>query len=324
VTQQVGFLNTTWMLVLSAALLAVCALITQIVHVRESRAKVADEIPKSKPQLKDTLVGTDGAALKKAIAAAKKEQEEDAKSAPKPQQSGGAFAMVFKVRYLTLLAVFSLLFTLVNTNGEYMLGKLVKGFVFDAVGECQFPNDEVKGAFIKGMFTSWYGDFYFYVNIAGVALQSFAVSRLVKFGGLKLTFFVLPVIAMFGAVAVLIFPVLAVLRPSKIAENSTDYSVNNTVRQMLWLPTTRSMKYQAKQAVDTFFVRMGDVGSAGLVFVMASLLSIEDVRVFAGTNAFLILVWLVLAARILKEQKVLKAMRDRGELPDDDPEPAED
>lgn len=141
-------------------------------------------------------------------------------------------------------------------------------------------------------------------------------------GGLKLTFFVLPVIALFGAVAVLIFPLLSVLRPSKIAENSTDYSVNNTVRQMLWLPTTRSMKYQAKQAVDTFFVRMGDVGSALLVFTMASVLSISDIRIFAATNAVLVVVWLVLAARILNEQKVLKKMRDSGEWPDDDPEPA--
>ena len=42
---------------------------------------------------------------------------------------------------------------------------------------------------------------------------------------------------------------LSVLRPAKIAENSTDYSFNNTVRNMLWLPTTKAMKYQAKQAV---------------------------------------------------------------------------
>ncbi len=170
-----------------------------------------------------------------------------------------------------------------------MISKLVKGWVFDSVGQCTFASAEIKSAFIKGMFTSWYGDFYFYVNVFGVALQSLVVSRLVKFGGLKLSFFVLPAIALFGATAILLFPVLSVLRPSKIAENSTDYSVNNTVRNMLWLPTTRAMKYQAKQAVDTFFVRMGDVGSAILVFVLADLLG-YGVRTFASINVGLIVI----------------------------------
>ena len=50
---------------------------------------------------------------------------------------------------------------------------------------------------------------------------------------------------------------------AKVAENSTDYSINNTIRNMLFLPCTREQKYSAKQAIDSFFVRMGDVLSAG-------------------------------------------------------------
>jgi ATP:ADP antiporter, AAA family len=111
--------------------------------------------------------------------------------------------------------------------------------------------------------------------------------------------------------------VLAVLRGAKIAENSTDYSINNTVRNMLWLPTTTAMKYQAKQAVDTFFVRMGDVSSALIVFVVANRMGIGDVRVFAGANVGLVVLLLVVAAAILREQGVLKKMRERGELFDD-------
>ena len=56
------------------------------------------------------------------------------------------------------------------------------------------------------------------------------------------------------------------LRGAKIAENSLDYSLSNTARQSLFLPTSREAKYKAKQAIDTFFVRFGDVASAGLVF----------------------------------------------------------
>ncbi len=56
------------------------------------------------------------------------------------------------------------------------------------------------------------------------------------------------------------------MRWIKTAENATDYSIMNTARQLLWLPTTREEKYKAKQAIDTFFVRGGDVLSAAVVY----------------------------------------------------------
>jgi AAA family ATP:ADP antiporter len=47
---------------------------------------------------------------------------------------------------------------------------------------------------------------------------------------------------------------------------SIDYSLSNTVRNMLFLPCTPEEKYSAKQAIDSFFFRMGDVVSAAMVF----------------------------------------------------------
>lgn len=293
---EVGYLSITQLLLLSGVLLALSALLTQLVHVRET---------KKEDDLKNTTAETPEA---KDEVLKEKRGETPAKEAPKDDR--GAFTMVFQHRYLMLLAAFSLLFTLVNTNGEFMISKLVGDWVFSSVGQCEFAEDGVRKAFISGMFTSWYGDFYFYVNVIGVALQVLVVSRLVKFGGLKVAFFVLPIIALFGAAAVLLFPLLSVIRPAKIAENATDYSVNNTVRNMLWLPTTRDMKYLAKQAVDTFFVRMGDVGSAILVFLFAELAGL-GVRFFAGTNLVLIIGWLILAAAIIRENRKLSEQRDK-------------
>ena len=54
-----------------------------------------------------------------------------------------------------------------------------------------------------------------------------------------------------------------------MAENSTDYSLMNTTKQMLWLPTSRDEKYKAKQAIDTFFVRAGDADRAAESYVLA-------------------------------------------------------
>jgi AAA family ATP:ADP antiporter len=119
-------------------------------------------------------------------------------------------------------------------------------------------------------------------------------------GGTGPGLFVLPFITLGSGLAVLALPALAVLRVGKTLENATDYSLNNTVRQMLWLPTTREMKYKAKQAVDTFFVRLGDVSSAVLVYVGAELLS-WSVRGFALANVLLTAAWIYIAWRIRRE-----------------------
>ncbi|MEJ2546688.1 MAG: hypothetical protein P8125_02610, partial [Gemmatimonadota bacterium] len=84
------------------------------------------------------------------------------------------------------------------------------------------------------------------------------------------------------------------------AENSTDYSLQNTVRQTLFLPLTRDQKYKAKQAIDAFFWRAGDVLSAGLVWIGTTWLAL-DASGFAKFNILLVLIWLGLSVAIGRE-----------------------
>ena len=104
-------------------------------------------------------------------------------------------------------------------------------------------------------------------------------------------------IALIGYSVIAFVPILAVIRWIKTAENSTDYSLNNTVRQMLFLPTTREEKYKAKQAIDSFFWRAGDVLSAVVVAVGVNLLMLST-RGFALVNVVLVVAWLVLAVLV--------------------------
>ena len=110
---------------------------------------------------------------------------------------------------------------------------------------------------------------------------------------------ILPCIAL-GAYNILAFiPTLTFVLTAKVVENSTDYSLNNTVRNMLFLPCTYEEKFSAKQAIDSFFVRMGDVLSAALVFFGTNVMQLSPQR-FAAVNAVLVLVWLVLAWQVGK------------------------
>jgi AAA family ATP:ADP antiporter len=94
--------------------------------------------------------------------------------------------------------------------------------------------------------------------------------------------------------------VLALIRAVKIAENATDYSVQNTVRNVLFLPTSRDQKYKAKQAIDSFFWRAGDVLSASLVFVGVTQLGF-DVRGFSRVNLALAFIWVLVAIMVGRE-----------------------
>jgi AAA family ATP:ADP antiporter len=105
---------------------------------------------------------------------------------------------------------------------------------------------------------------------------------------------VLPFVALFGYLSMAFIPIIGFIRGAKIAENSLDYSVQNTTRNALYLPTSREAKYKAKQANDTFFVRLGDLASAGLVFAGTTWLAFGP-RQFALTAVALVVVWLIVA-----------------------------
>lgn len=280
------------LLLVSGSFLVGCAVLTQMAYARERGAA-------SGRQHRDMAASSVEKTPSNAGAAKDGEQSKD-----------GAFTLVLRHKYLLSIALFSLVFTFVNTNGEYILSVLVKGKAKEAAALAGVVSDEAVRKFTKAYATAFYADFFLWVNVLGVALQTFAVSRIVKLGGLRLAFFVLPVIALVDSVALIVLPAalalgeLAVLRPGKIAENASDYSINNTVRNMLWLPTTTEMKYKAKQAVDTFFVRMGDVASASLVFLGGDRLH-WPVRNFAIVNAGLVAVWLILARGIVRENAEL-------------------
>ena len=107
----------------------------------------------------------------------------------------------------------------------------------------------------------------------------------------------LPLIALGGYSIIAAGAGFSLVRWIKTAENTTDYSIMNTARQLLWLPTTREEKYKAKQAIDTFFVRGGDVLSAAAVYVGTGIVHLS-VAQFAGVNVAVTLAWLIVAARI--------------------------
>ncbi len=207
----------------------------------------------------------------------------------------GPFKLVLKCRYLLLIALMILLLNWVNTLGEYILGGVVEDSAAAAVaagGAGELTEGEYIGAF--------YSRFFAVVNGLGLFIQLFLVSRVIKYLGARTALLILPLIALGGYALLAFYPLLSIVRWTKTAENATDYSLQNTMRNMIFLPCTREQKYKAKQAIDAFFWRAGDVLSAVVVFFGATYLAMGTSQ-FAMVNIALILVWLVIAVLIGRE-----------------------
>src|SRR5207342_78147 len=103
-------------------------------------------------------------------------------------------------------------------------------------------------------------------------------------------------------------PSLDAMRLVKIADNSLDYSLGNTTKQALWLPTSREAKYKAKQAVDSFCQRAGDVLQAGIVY--SGELTSLSISGFAALNIVFVAGWLGVARGLHHRLRARAAQAD--------------
>jgi ATP:ADP antiporter, AAA family len=237
------------MMLVAAGLLGICLLLTTWIHRRES-----DGNPE-RAQMASQAVG-----------------------------SSGGFHLILRHRYLLLIATLVFLANLVNTTGEFILGKTVTQAL---------QNPVAIGTFYAG--------FFFWVNVVGAGVQMFSVSRIMKYFGIGPALLFLPLISLGSYGLFAVAPLLSLIRVAKIAEDSTNYSVQNTAREALFLQTDRESKYKAKAAIDSFFWRAGDALAGLLVFAGTRLAF--TTRSFAMMNIAFVLLWLAVTVAIVSYRK---------------------
>jgi AAA family ATP:ADP antiporter len=219
-------------------------------------------------------------------------------AAEQPLGKAGGFQLVLAQRYLLYIALLIMILNIVNTLGEFLLGSLVEAEARRAVAA-----GTAGGLDVGGWIGSFYGQFYANVNLLGLLFQTFLVSRIYKYIGVRGALFILPLVALASYSSLAFFPALAIVRFAKTLENATDYSIQTTTRHALFLPTSREAKYKAKQAIDSFFWRAGDLLQAVVVFIGVRMAL--GIRGYAMINLVLVAMWLWLAVAIAREHRKL-------------------
>lgn len=268
-------------LLLTGAILVICILLTLIIHHREvKKAEKKQQDLKGQQEFRET----------------KKE---------KPLPKGGGFRLVLKNRYLLFIALVILMLNYVNTNGEY-----IKSKVWDLTAEKAKLTEEIKSTeeAESEFLTKIDSDFNFLVNIFAFFIQLFLVSRIFKWVGVRGALLFLPFIALGGYFFIAMGASFVRVKWAKIFENSTDYSLMNTTRGALFLITSREAKYKAKAAIDTFFVRTGDLLHSLTVLVGTTYISLS-LEGFAKLNIALTGIWIIFCIKVIREHKKLTASR---------------
>jgi AAA family ATP:ADP antiporter len=270
-------LNTEELILIGAAGVAVSIVLYRVVDARERKEKdEAGTIALTKPE------------------------------AVLPVEREGGFTLVTRDRYLRLIAILVSLSTVVNTAGEYVLSRMVERSAEVHASEqmasapadpaatpeqLEERKDDLKGAYIRHFYSNFFG----IVNLVGALLQGLLVARVLQRLGVRGAVLVMPMIVFFGWLGFLFSASLLAIRIAKTVENSFDYSLQNTVKQALYLPTSRASKYKAKAAIDTFFVRLSDaLVGIGLVALFVEVLDL-GVRAFALMNLAVAAAWLAVA-----------------------------
>ncbi len=222
-----------------------------------------------------------------------REPAELAREAVEPLGREGGFQLLLRDRYLFWIAVLSVLLNIVNSSGEYLLSSMVKHESLVRYASSVAEQNRFIATYM-GAYLTWY-------NAVALALQLLLVSRLMRYAGVRAALFILPCISLAGYSAAAAIPALSLVLAVKVAENSVDYSLQNTIFQALFLPTSREAKYKAKAAVDTFCKRFGDVLTAVVVFAARQWHA--GTREIAAFSAALALVWLWSATRVAREHR---------------------
>jgi ATP:ADP antiporter, AAA family len=206
----------------------------------------------------------------------------------------GGFQLLISDPYLRLIAILTILLNIVSLSGDFVLGKLIVNHANDVVGAGK-QLMAARGAFIG----AFYANYYAWTNLVSFVIQAFLVSRIFKYIGVRKSLFILPALSFATFGSILLLPIISVVRALKIAENGTNYSLQNTIRNALLLPTSREAKYKAKAAIETFCVRLGDVTQAGIIFIATRLHA--SLNAYAAITLAVTVLWIWVAYALYRE-----------------------
>jgi ATP:ADP antiporter, AAA family len=200
--------------------------------------------------------------------------------------------LVFSSRYLLAIVAIVGLYEMVST---------IMDFQFTSAVQKSLDAAAIPGHFAKVFaITNW----------AALIIQLLFTSFVMRRFGLTIALLVLPAAAALGSSAFLLAPTLITASALNTADNAFAYSINQSSKEVLYVPTTDDEKYAAKAFIDMFVQRFAKaiavVLSLGISIWFASF---NGIRYLSIATLVLLAIWGVAAYSAGKRFHRLEAER---------------
>jgi len=208
------------------------------------------------------------------------EQASEAPREPFLANLGASVRLLVRSRYLVLLV------------GLVGIAKIVSTFIyyqFNPFIEQMFPDEDAKTAFM-GLFFGW-------INLASFVVQFFFTSWILRRLGLACALVLLPLGVLAGSMGLLVMPMFWVAATTELYDHSLNYSLQQTTKEVLYLPIDRSVRYKVKPFIDMVVFRFGKGIAAIIGIVLLDLLHLEA-RTLSYLSIPLIVVWIALVFQL--------------------------
>jgi AAA family ATP:ADP antiporter len=144
-----------------------------------------------------------------------------------------------------------------------------------------------------GGLTGYYAFYYLVMNAIGLIVCLFGTTPALRFLGLRLSLFAFPLICFMFLLFTLLFPTAQVFFWVLVGLRAFNYALNHPTREILYIPTTKEIKFKAKAWTDAFGSRIAK--SFGSVFNVMVKNTSKAAAIFSSLTLTLGLasIWLV-------------------------------
>lgn len=128
------------------------------------------------------------------------------------------------------------------------------------------------------------------VGVISVVTQVFLVSFIIRKFGVRTALLVLPAAMALASGVYFAVPMLTTAALLTISDNSFNYSINQTARETLFVPTSSNVKYKARAFINMFIQRLGK-GAAILMALAFGVFAGMPIRYLSLLAFAVIAVW---------------------------------
>ena len=183
--------------------------------------------------------------------------------------------LVFRSPYLFAIVSIVGLYEIVSTLVDYQFTRTVLHFV---------DKSDLGAAF---------GSAYVYMNVTAVIVQLFLTSLIMRKFGLKVALLILPLAILSVSAGYLALPILMIGMIMPSSDGGLAYSLNQSAKEALYVPTTRDEKYKAKAFIDMFVQRFAKVLAIGVTLgITAVFKEYSSVRWLSLVTIGVVVLWI--------------------------------